>query len=172
MRRAILYFLLAGYLFFGQQRVRADAVTYGITPVSGGYLYSFTLINTGSTGGDLYDLLLRIPTPISNIDVSTIGAPPFWGDASGGFLSYGPIDLATSFIDWSAEIGAELPVGSSLDGFSFRSSVLIQGPIQFSLNGEESFADATAVPEPASALLLAMGAIGAIALRRKRQDVA
>ena len=103
--------------------LRADNLAYTVTPSAGQYLYEFTLQNTGSTGGTLYDLYLSLQTDIANIDTLTIGTPVGWGDATGGLLFYGPdVSPSTAFIEWSADFSGtfDIGIGGSLGGFSFQ----------------------------------------------------
>jgi hypothetical protein len=157
MRKLIL---LLGVGLWAGGPLSADVLTYTITPSSGVFVYDFTLTNTGDTGGTLFDLFLSLPTDIINIDTTTIGTPIGWGDPTGGLLIFG-VDTSptTSFIDWSADFSQlyDLGIGSSLGGFSFRSSVDVGQPITFALNGSTDFATAqevSSVPEPGSFVLL------------------
>jgi len=152
----ILFLLLAcspGFL-------RADMVTYTVTPNAGQFLYQFTLANTGDTGGTLFDLFLSLPTDITNIDTTTIGTPVGWGDPTGGLLFFGPdVTPSTSFIEWASDFSGlhDVTIGNSLPGFSFNSSIEIDPPITFALNGSSIFAtaqDVSTVPEPGSLVLL------------------
>src|ERR1017187_8953653 len=140
--------------------LRADVVTYTITPNGGQSEYQFTLTNTADTGGTLFDLFLSLPTDISNIDTTTIGTPVGWGDPTGGLLFFGPdVAPSTSFIEWAADFSGtyDLGIGNSLGGYSFRSSVDVGQPITFALNGSTDFAAAQEVsgtPEPATFVLM------------------
>ena len=150
-----------------------DAVTYTVTSNGSLFQYEFTLTNTGAMGGSLFDLFLLLPTDISNINTATIGTPVGWGDASGGLLFFGP-DAApgTSFIDWSADFSGafDVAIGSSLSGYSFRSTRQI-GVIEFALNGSEAFDIAQNVPEPGTlALFVTLLAPVALRLCRVRKE--
>ena len=141
--------------------LRADSVTYTITPNSGQFFYSFTLSNTGATGGTLFDLFLSLPTDIANINTTTIGTPVGWGDPTGGLLFFGPdVAPSTSFIEWASDFSGlyDVGTGNSLSGFSFTSSLDVGQPITFALNGSTDFAPAqevtAATPEPGTVLLL------------------
>jgi hypothetical protein len=157
MRKLILTLLVA---IASIGPLNAGVLTYTITPNSGEFVYDFTLTNTGDTGGSLFDLFLALPTDIANIDTGTIGTPVGWGDPTGGLMIYGmDTSPTTSFIDWSADFSGtyDLGIGSSLGGFSFRSSVDVGQPITFALNGSTDFATAqevSSVPEPATIILL------------------
>src|SRR5260370_3899336 len=84
--------------------LNADTFTYTTTPNGGLSKYQFTLTNSGSTGGTLFDLFLSVPLDIAFIDSATIGAPVGWGDPTGGLLFFGPdANPSTSFIEWSAD---------------------------------------------------------------------
>jgi len=142
----------------------ADNVTFTVTPSTGQFFYQFTLTNTGDTGGTLFDLFLSIPSDISNIDTASIGTPAGWGDATGGLLFFGPdVSPSTSFIEWSSDFSGlyDVGIGSSLSDFSFNSSVQINQPIIFALNGSTTFNTAqsvSTVPEP-SCLFLMVGSL-------------
>lgn len=145
--------------------LRADYVTYTVTPNSGQFLYQLTLGNTGATGGTLFDLFLSPPTDISNTDTATIGEPVGWGDSTGGLLFFGPdATPGTSFIEWAADFSGsyDAGIGSSLSGFSHNSSVNIGQPIRFALNGSTSFSTAqeiSSVPEPSSGTLFSVSLV-------------
>src|ERR1022692_4201331 len=111
--------------------LRADGLTFTISPNGGQFLYEFTLQNTGSTGGTLFDLFLSLPTDIANIDTATIGTPVGWGDPTGGLLFFGPnTGPGTAFIEWADGGPAfDLGIGDSLSGFSFNSLVDVGQPI-------------------------------------------
>ena len=84
----------------GAMVAKADILAYTVTPSNGQFSYNFTLTNTGTTGGTLYDLFLSIPLDISAIDTTTIGTPVGWGDPTGGLLFFGPdVNPSTSFIE-------------------------------------------------------------------------
>src|ERR1041384_3057634 len=117
--------------------LNAGVLTYAVTPTGGQFLYQFTLTNTGTTGGTLFDLFLSLSTDISNIDTATIGTPVGWGDPTGGLLFFGPdVSPSTSFIEW-ADGGPtfDLDIGNSLSGFSFSALQAVTAPITFALNG-------------------------------------
>jgi hypothetical protein len=152
-------------------QLRADAVTYTISESNGEFSYGFTLTNTGAAGGTLFDLFLRLPTEISNINTAEIGKPIGWGDANGGLVFFGAdTNSATSFVEWAAGSSGlfDLPIDDSLSGFSLALSVAVDMPIQFAVNGSTNFEDArevTTIPEPSLFnLLVLMGvAIGILA---------
>jgi hypothetical protein len=149
-------------------QLRADAVTYTMSASNGEFAYRFTLANTGATGGTLFDLFLRLPTGISNINTADIEKPQGWGDANGGLVFFGEdTNPATSFVEWAADASGlfDLPINGSLSGFSITLTGAVDMPIQFALNGSTNFEDArevTTIPEASVFnLLLLMGtAIG------------
>src|SRR5450759_1427102 len=151
--------------------LNAGVLTYTITPNGGQSLYQFTLTNTGSTGGTLFDLFLSLPTDITNIDTTTIGTPVGWGDLSGGLLFFGPDGApSTSFIEWAADSSGtyDIGIGDSLSGFSFTTTQAIGQPITYALNGSTDFSTAqevSSVPEPATFVLL-LSVIVALGTRR------
>jgi len=140
--------------------LKADTLFYTATPNGSGlFSYEFTLTNTGSTGGTLFDLFLSVPLDISFVDTGTIGTPVGWGDPTGGLLFFGPDGPSTSFIQWAADFSGlyDIGLGSSLSGFSFVASQQVSGPITFALNGSTTFDTArevSSVPEPATLALL------------------
>jgi hypothetical protein len=145
----------------------ADTVTYTSSASGGKVAYEFTLANSGSMGGTVFDLFLHIPTDVGNIDTPMIGTPVGWGDPTGGLLFFGSdTDPSTSFIEWSADFSGtyDVRIGSSLAGFSFTATEDVGTPITFALNGSATFAEAQNVstPEPGSfvALLAFFAAIG------------
>jgi hypothetical protein len=148
--------------------LRADTLTFTVTPVDGEFFYQFTLSNTGATGGTLFDLFLSLPNGIATIDTTTIGMPVGWGDATGGLLFFGPnVSPSTSFIEWAADFSGahDAGIGSSLSGFSFNAVQPAGTPIQFAVNGTIAFSTAqevTAVPEPGrfTMLIALIAAIG------------
>jgi len=144
--------------------LKADTVTYTVTPNAGHFDYGLTLSNTGATGGTLFDLFLAIPTAIANINTGTIGTPVGWGDATGGLLFFGPdVSPSTSFIDWSADFSGtyDVAIGNSLSGFSFSSTQRITQLITFAVNGSTTFATAhQATPEPATFGLVLFAIVG------------
>ena len=150
--------------------LRADALTYTITPNGGQFSYQFSLTNTGATGGTIFDLFLSLPTDITNIDTAMIGTPVGWGDPTGGLLFFGPdAAVSTSFIEWAADFSGiyDVQTGTALAGFSLNSSIDIGRPVTFALNGSTDFAVArnvTITPEP-STLALILAAIAAIGFR-------
>ena len=145
--------------------LRADVVTYTVSPAAGGFSYQFTLSNTGTTGDTLFDLFLSLPTEIANIDTNTIGTPMGWGDAIGGLLFFGPdVSPLTSFIEWVADFSGahDVAIGSSRSGFSFTSADPVGMPISFALNGSTTLSPAeqiTTVPEPVTLALLAAASL-------------
>jgi hypothetical protein len=153
--------------------IHADSLNYEITGLGGGKsLYQFTLSNTGTTGGTLFDLFLALPKALANIDTTTIGTPAGWGDPSGGLLFFGPNGSpSTSFIEWSAEFSGahDVAIGNQLAGFSFTSLQAITGPITFALDGSSTFEPAVQgppAPEPATFLMLLPLAIALGVARR------
>ena len=146
--------------------VKADTLKYTVTPTGGLYSYDFTLENTGSSGGTLFDLFISIPVNISNIDTAAIGTPIGWGDPTGGLLFFGPdVNPSTSFVQWAADFSGlyDIGIGNSLSGFTFSSTVQSSGPITFALNGTSSFDTAqevSGVPEPATFGLMFIAFVG------------
>ena len=151
---------------------KADSLGFTVTPAGVDYQYSFTLSNTGTTGGTLFDLYLTLPEPIGGIDTANIGTPVGWGDSSGGFMVYGPyLDPSSSLIEWSSDFSGAYDVvpGHSLSGFSFLSSQRLSQSMPFSLNGSAGFANAQEIPEPSTLLLLPILAAAAWVRRRRTQ---
>lgn len=153
--------------------LKADTLSYTTTPNgSGMFLYQFTLTNSGSAGGTLFDLFLSVPLDISLIDTGTIGTPVGWGDSTGGLLFFGPdVNPSTSFIQWSADFSGlyDVDVSKSLSGFSILTSQQVSSPLTFALNGDTNFAPAQAVsgvPEPSTFVLL-LPVLVALAFRTK-----
>jgi hypothetical protein len=149
--------------------LQADTLTYTVTPNGSEFDYNFTLTNTGTTGGSLFDLFLSMPTDIANIDTANIGTPTGWGDATGGLLFFGSdASPSTSFIQWSADFSGtyDVAIGTSRSGFLFSADELIGIPIRYALNGSIELATAQdvsqVVPEPESfgLMLLAVGVSG------------
>jgi hypothetical protein len=149
--------------------LKADRLDYTVTTGvgAGQALYQFTLSNSGTTGGALFDLFLALPTDVGNINTATIGTPVGWGDAAGGLLFFGPdVSPSTSFIEWTADFSGarDVAIGSTLTGFSFTALQRIDGPITFALNDSTTFTTAvqeTGVPEPATfVMLLSAAALG------------
>ena len=145
--------------------LRADVVTYTVSPVANGFSYQFALTNMGTTGGTLFDLFLSLPTEIVNIDTINIGVPVGWGDTTGGLLFFGPdISASTSFIEWVADFSGahDVAIGSSLSGFSFITAPPLGLPISFALNGSTDLSPAqqiTAAPEAATLALFAAASL-------------
>ena len=142
--------------------LRADTLNYTVTSGvgAGQALYQFTLSNSGTTGGPVFDLFLALPTDLANINTATIGTPIGWGDPAGGLLFFGPdVSPSTSFIEWTADFSGahDVSIGGTLAGFSFTALQRINGPITFALNDSPTFAtaaQATGAPEPATFVLL------------------
>ena len=163
MRRHILISVLV-LSFAGL--LSADSLILTVTPNAGNFLYQFTLTNTGTTGGALYDLFLALPTDIASIDTATIGTPVGWGDPTGGLVISGPdVSPSTSFVDWSADFSMlyDVAIGDSLSGFSFNSAQRIDGPILYDVNSLGTFETAqevSGVPEPGTLVLLLPALVG------------
>jgi hypothetical protein len=141
---------------------RADSLAYTVTPEAGDFFYSFVLVNTGATGGTLFDLFLSLPLNINDVDTSTIGTPVGWGDPTGGLLFFGPdVNPSTaSFIEWADDASGlfDLGIGGTLAGFSFVSTEDITAQITFALNDSATFSAATpvsSIPEPRLTLFIA-----------------
>jgi hypothetical protein len=152
-RGAILLFLFCGLA------ARAASLTYTATPGYGEYHHTLNLSNPTPAYGSLFDLFVVLPIDVSLIDTTSIGAPAGWGDGAGGLLFYGPdVTPNSTFVEWSADFSGvyDIPEGGSLTGFSFTAFQEITSPIQYALNGSNTFETANnVVPEPGSFLLLA-----------------
>jgi hypothetical protein len=178
--RKLMWILVVASCLIGP--LNANDLTYTITPTGGQFSYQFTLTNTGTTGGTLFDLFLSLATDISNIDTAAIGTPVGWGDPTGGVLFFGPdVSPSTSFIEWGADFSGlyDVAISSSLSGFSFTATQPVDVPITFALNGTTDFAPAQEVsgaPEPTTFILLlpllaAMGwrfRFGSVGIRCRR----
>jgi len=154
--------------------LRADILTYTATPNGGGLTsYQFTLENTGTTGGTVFDLFLAIPLDISFIDTPAIGTPIGWGDTTGGLLFFGSdVNPSSSFIQWAADFSGlyDVGIGSALSGFSFVASQPVTGPIMFALNGSTDFGTAlSGVPEPGTSFMLLIPLAATFAFRVLRK---
>jgi len=164
MRTKIWMFLLLAGL--PCSLLQADTLHYSVTPAGGGQnLYEFTLTNTGTTGGTLFDLFVALPIDVSDVLTSTIGTPAGWGDPSGGLLFFGPNgDPSKTFIEWTADFSGadDVQIGVPLTGFSFRTLRPITGPITFALNDSTTFDTAVLgpeAPEPAPLPMLLLGGL-------------
>src|SRR5260370_19128025 len=105
-KRLSILVLLAG-LPYGL--LKADTLNYTVNSGGGAgqQFYQFTLTNSGTTGGTLFDLFLALPTDISNINTGPIGKATGWGDKPGGLLFFVPdLSPSTSFIDCPADFNA------------------------------------------------------------------
>ena len=142
---------------------RADSLAYTVGASGSETTYSFTLTNSGATGGTIFDLFVSTPTPISNVDTSDFGIPSGWGDSNGGLLFYGPnTDPSNSFVEWAADFSGayDVQIGDSISGFSVSTLLPITGSILFSLNGADTFVPAQQIqasPEPLSAAVTGIG---------------
>jgi hypothetical protein len=172
MKTKILILLVGLTLSCGLSR--ADVVEYTVTQDAAQLLYQFRVVNSGATGGTIFDLFLSLPVEVGNIDTTSIGTPVGWGDPAGGLLFFGPdVSPSTSFIEWSSDFSGadDVAIGSSLAGYSFRTLQPI-GPIRFALNGSGTFATAvqvSGVPEPGSFItLLVTAAVLGFAYRFRR----
>ena len=128
-----------------------------------GVSYRFTVNNTGSTGGSLFDLFLALPIDIVGIDTNTIGTPVGWGDTNGGLLFFGPnVSPSTSFIEWAADASGtfDIGIGNQLSAFGFTSTSRVRGPIEYGLNGSTTLgiAQQVNIPEPGTLSLLLLAA--------------
>lgn len=172
MIRTVILFLLT------LASAPADTVSYSVTPSGGLFSYNLTLMNTGTTGGTVFDLFLSVPLDISKIDTTTIGTPVGWGDSTGGLLFFGPdVNPSTSFIEWAADASGtyDVGIGSSLGWFSFVSSQKVGGSISFALNGSNTFDTAqelSSVPEPTTRAAVLLSLICAVLWNRKRRGKA
>lgn len=176
MKGLMYLFGAGGLLVLTAVCVRADVLTYSVTPSGGQFAYEFTLANSGATGGTLFDLFLSLPTDITNIDTTSIGTPVGWGDVTGGLLFFGlNINPSTAFIQWAADVSGsyDVGIGNSLSGFSFVSSQSTIAPVMYALNSAGTFSLAqqtSAVPEPTNVVLLAsvLGCMLFVRAKRKR----
>lgn len=151
MRTALLLIMLA----VSTTLLNADTLQYTVTTEGTGFLYSFTLTNTGDTGGMVFDLFISIPEDLGSIDTTSIGTPVGWGDPTGGLVFFGPTTPGSSFIEWADDASGlyDIGINGSLQGFSFVSNELVPSAIMFALNGTAIFNGAeqvSAIPEPSS----------------------
>jgi hypothetical protein len=153
------------------QPTRAELI-YTVEDVGGGlFQYNFTLINRG-----FINPFTGMPEPLSGLnfihaqsefgldETSTINAPAGWDF----FAPLPPFIDELNYFSLSA--ASDIPIGDSLEGFSFQSTVgtTIYTPVTFPCDdydviGIISNGQLICVPEPASLILLLLGT-GFIAL--------
>lgn len=155
--------------------VKAYAVpiaTYTETESGGIHQYDFTL---GADPGDfVFELFLDIP--VDSADILDVYAPVGWGSISDpfapGFLAWGDNGFGGTFIDSTADFGAELFGSGELNGFGFTSTSQATGSILFSVNFDPGLSDATlvtSVPEPATLPLFSVGILMALFAGKSRK---
>jgi len=141
-------------------------VIYTVKDLGGGlFLYKFTLIDQG-----FINPITGLPEPVSGLNLlhahsdfgldetSTIGAPSGWDF----FAPLPPLVDELNFFSLSPS--ADVPIGNSLEGFSFQSTVGVAVSIptifpcgHYDVIGSISNTQLSCVPEPASLILMVIG---------------
>lgn len=154
-------------------------VDYVETPLSGGrFQYEFTVSNEADpiteAGVDLYDVFLLFPT---DVELTELGLPTDWESIAPPTLPF-----TTPFFQFfSLASSADIRPGEQLSGFRLVlnlqigavpfTATFVNPPdpsAPFTIDGVTTPITATAVPEPASLLLVASG--GAALFRRRRRQ--
>jgi hypothetical protein len=158
-------------LALGTQASALPSVTYTTTDLGGGvFLYQLCVDNTGGAEplGGLN--VLHGDTVFGLDDTSAVGAP-------GGWLYFAPVPGLVDDLDYfSLSSVTEIPVGGTLDGFSFESTrdPATLGPTDFAVEGiggdsatQIDLGYAELVPEPSSSVLLAFALPGLFWVARR-----
>lgn len=150
------------------------SVIYTQTESAGIYQYDFTL--NAETGDLLFELFLDIP--VASADVLNVVAPPGWGSISDpfapGFLAWGDNGFGGTFVDSTADFGAELFGPGVLAGFSLTSVSQVSGLILFSVNFDPNLSEAAMVapvPEPTTLLLVISGILAVSFTQMKLKNI-
>jgi hypothetical protein len=156
--------LFAALLSTGSGAVALPVVTYTVDDLGGG-LFQYDLLVDNDGGVALSGLNVLHGGSVFGLDgSSTIGAPAGWS-------SFAPLPpLIDDLVYFSLAEASDIPADGSLGGFSFQSQTdpdtlsgddfAVEG-IDAALATQIDLGVAMRVPEPALALLLAAGCLGA-----------
>jgi hypothetical protein len=164
LRKSLCYLLFFGIVFAHASAYAIPMLTYNESLDGMAYTYEFTLDNDDVSMIDELYVEFSLDDPFSDYMGAT--SPMEWiyfdGPAS-------DLDARNNyFVAWTADIGAELDLNSTLGGFSISSMSQISG-FDFSWNWDRAnVASAAPVPEPATMLLLGTGILGLVGASRKK----
>ncbi len=177
MKKLTLFIIILGSLFFSMTRT-AYALVLDYTTVSDplGIRYDFTLNNNIDSlipGDEIWELFISVPMDDDNF--VTFGSPVNWGDGFGGAEPLHGVGggSSDSFVEWFADLGGELSIGSTLSGFSFVSVDTVPGSISYSVNSlTDSYTAnqvpaSSVIPESPTLILLGIGLLGTFGFRIK-----